>query len=89
MKHSSEFPFDRARRITVKETAAYRKEIANRLGCARPRRVGRPPKRGAEKYRAVSMRLHPQILKWARMRGRRLGLGYQTVINRTLLRLAA
>lgn len=48
----------------------------------------RPPKPGDQKYEAVSIRLNPQVLLWAKAEGDRLGVGYQTVINEALLKLS-
>lgn len=41
------------------------------------------------KYRPISIRLDPRILKWAQTQGKRRGIGYQTVINLALLKLVA
>ena len=65
MKKANEFPFDKARRITAKETESARKAIEAKTGKERPKR-GRPQKQAAEKYRAVSIRLHPKVLVWAK-----------------------
>lgn len=51
--------------------------------------MGRPPKDADEKYRDVHIRLHPQALAWAKQEAKRLGIGYQTVINEALLHRAA
>ncbi len=53
----------------------------------RPRR-GRPPK-GTAKYQPVSIRLSPKVLIWAKQEAKRRGVGYQTVINETLLKASA
>ena len=87
MKKPKEFPFATARRLTAKEAEAARKAIERKLGKKRPRR-GRPPK-GVEKYRPVSIRLHPSVLTWAKREAKRRGLGYQTVINEVLLKATA
>jgi predicted DNA binding CopG/RHH family protein len=47
--------------------------------------MGRPPKKANEKYQAVHIRLHPQALAWAKAEAKKRGIGYQTVINETLL----
>jgi hypothetical protein len=88
MKHFKEFPFEGARHPTEKELKIYRKAIEEKLGVKRPFR-GRPPKPSAEKYRAVSIRLHPLILKWAKKEAKKRGMKYQSVINQTLLKFAA
>lgn len=73
------------RRATPDETEKYRRAIETTFGIARPRRVGRPSKRQEEKYRPVYMKLHPRALAWARAEAKRRGIGYQTIINETLL----
>lgn len=87
MKKVKEFPFETARRITSEEVQAGRKMIEKTLGIKRRSR-GRPPK-GAEKFRPVSIRLHPKALEWAKKEAKRRGVGYQTVINEILLKKAA
>jgi uncharacterized protein (DUF4415 family) len=87
MKTPRQFPFESARRVSAAETEAARKAIEQKLGKKRPKR-GRPPK-GAEKYRPVSIRLHPSVIAWAKREAKRRGLGYQTVINEVLLKATA
>ena len=87
MRKANEFPFEAARRVTAKEVEAARKAIEKKLGRKRPRR-GRPPK-GSDKHRAVSIRLSPKVIAWARKEGKRRGVGYQTVINEILLKASA
>lgn len=88
MSRAREFPFETARRVTAREVESARKAITAKLGEERPRR-GRPPKGEAEKYRSVSIRLHPRVIDWAKKEARRRGVGYQTVINIVLLRASA
>ncbi len=88
MKLIKEFPFDQARHLTASEVTKARKAIAEKLGKRRKNR-GRPPKLHSERYRAVSIRLHPKIVSWAKMRAKKKRVGYQTVINEVLLKLAA
>jgi predicted DNA binding CopG/RHH family protein len=87
MKKLREFPFENARRITSKEVRAAKKAIEERLGTQRKSR-GRPPK-GEDKFRPVSIRLHPRALEWAKKEAKKRGIGYQTVINEILLKKAA
>lgn len=87
MSTTKEFPFEAARRVTAKEVEAARHAIEEKLGKPRLRR-GRPPK-GSEKYRAVSIRLNPRVLTWAKKEAKRRGVGYQTVINEVLLKACA
>lgn len=87
MRKKAEFPFERARKIRPSELRLFRKAYENTLGEKPPRR-GRPPKKNG-KYKAIYIRLHPKALIWAREQAARRGIGYQTVINESLLRLAA
>ena len=87
MSRTKEFPLDAARRVTAREVEAARQAIEAKLGKPRRRR-GRPPK-GSEKYRAVSIRLNPRVLTWAKKEAKRRGVGYQTVINEVLLKACA
>ena len=84
MKKQKEFRFDKARRVSTKETETFKKAIETTLGVKRPAR-GRPTKAASEKFRPISIRLHPQVLAWAKKEGKRRGVGYQTVINEVLL----
>jgi uncharacterized protein (DUF4415 family) len=87
MKRSNDFPFERARRITPREVEAARRAIEMTAG--KPRRPrGRPAKPASERYRPVFIRLHPKVLGWAKRAAIRRGVGYQTVINETLLKNA-
>lgn len=81
-----EFNFAKARRVTPRETLAFRKAIEDTFHIKRPAR-GRPPK-GAAKYRDVHIRLHPMALEWAHAQAKDRGIGYQTFINEVLLRRA-
>lgn len=88
MKNIKEFPFEKARRITVKEVRETRKAIEKKTGEKRRSR-GRPPKLPIEKYHFISIRLHPHIIAWAKEEARRRGVGYQTIINEVLLKKVA
>ena len=87
MKKAKQFPFESARRVTVKEVNAARKAIEEKTGQKRRSR-GRPPK-GDAKFHPVSIRLHPKALEWAKDEAKRRGVGYQTIINEILLKKAA
>jgi uncharacterized protein (DUF4415 family) len=87
MVKSKDFPFESSRKVTAKEVKAARIAIEEKLGTKRLKR-GRPPK-GDEKFRAVSIRLHPKILEWAKREAKRKGVGYQTIINEVLLKKVA
>lgn len=88
MKRTKDFPFDRARRITEAEVRAGKKAIEEKLGTKRASR-GRPPKDSDEKFKPISIRLHPKVIEWAKKEAKRRGVGYQTVINDVLLKMAA
>lgn len=85
MKKIDEFPFEFARRVTWEEVEAGRKAIEQKLGVKRKSR-GRPPKTPLEKYRPVSIRLHPKVLSWAKREAKVFGIGYQSLINSVLLK---
>jgi len=84
MSQESEFPFDRARRVTPEENQKFRDAIANQFGIT-PRKRGRPVKDEEEKYEPISIRFHPKIIAWAKEEAEKRGVGYQTVINEALL----
>jgi len=87
MQNKIEFPFEKARRITTEEVTAAETAIKEQFGinyC----RVGRRPKSETEKYQAVSIRLHPQVIAWAKAEAEKRGVGYQTIINEALLKLS-
>ena len=84
MKNIKTFPFEKARRITLSETTAAKKAIEKKIDGKRPNR-GRPPK-GLQKYVPTSIRLHPKILIWAKKEAKKRGVGYQTIINESLIK---
>ena len=48
-------------------------------------KMGRPRKSEETKYKKVGIRLHPEVIEWAKAEAARRGVGYQSVINETLL----
>jgi uncharacterized protein (DUF4415 family) len=84
MSQESEFPFEKARRVTAAESAEFRTAIADQFGMELRKR-GRPTKEEEEKYEPISIRLHPKVLAWAKAEAEQRGIGYQTVINEVLL----
>jgi uncharacterized protein (DUF4415 family) len=88
MSDNFEFSFAAARRITPEEVAAAKQAAKEQFGIE-PGKRGRPPKPGELKYEAVSIRLNPQVLQWAKAEGEKRGVGYQTVINEELLKISA
>jgi uncharacterized protein (DUF4415 family) len=85
MPKKTEFPFKNARRITTKEVVAAEKAVKEQFGIEASRR-GRPRKEDDEKYQAISIKLHPSVLKWAKAEAKRKKIGYQTIINEVLLK---
>lgn len=61
MNQESEFPFERARRITSEESQEFRAALAEQFGIKLKKR-GRPTKVEEEKYEPISIRLHPKVL---------------------------
>jgi len=84
ISQESEFPFDRARRVTQEENQKFRDALVNQFGIV-PRKRGRPAKDEEEKYEPISIRFHPKVLAWAKQEAEKQGVGYQTVINEALL----
>ncbi|MFI5350491.1 MAG: BrnA antitoxin family protein [Elusimicrobiota bacterium] len=74
----TESDFKRARRVTAEEHGEFLKAVQNFRARGRPKKIH-------DKYRPVTIRLHPHVLEWARTEAKRRGMGYQTVINQTLL----
>lgn len=84
MNLESEFPFERARQVTPEENEQFRKAIAQQFNLKLKKR-GRPVKQKDDKYELISIRVHPRVLAWAKEKAEKQGIGYQTVINETLL----
>ncbi len=84
MKKLKEFRFENARRVTPEETEQFRKAIEKKLGVKRMKR-GRPPK-GDDKFVPISIRLHPLALARVKKEAKKQGVGYQTIINKILLK---
>jgi uncharacterized protein (DUF4415 family) len=51
----------------------------------RGKKIGRPRKSEKEKYKPTHICLHPLIVEWAKAEAEKRGIGYQSVINETLL----
>jgi len=84
MNKESEFPFDRARRVTPEENQKFRAAISEQFGMELRKR-DRLLKNEEEKYEPISIRLHPKALAWAKAEADKRGIGYQKVINEVLL----
>lgn len=71
-----------ARRVTPKETEAFRRGIEKKLGVSRPPRMGRPPKHPSEKYIAISWRTPPEVMDWLVTQAHDAGVDkYQTFLS--------
>jgi uncharacterized protein (DUF4415 family) len=68
----------RGRRVTPDEHEMFARAVQSFRSRGRPKKI-------SGKYRPVTIRLHPDVLQWARTEAKKRGLGYQTVINQTLL----
>ena len=68
MTNIKSFPFEKSRRITLKEIKSARRAIEKKTGVKRKTR-GRPAK-GSQKYAPTSIRLHPKVLSWAKKEGK-------------------
>lgn len=54
---------------------------------AAEKKLGRPLKPPQEKHKPISIKLHPKVYAWAKSEAEKRDLGYQTIINETLLKL--
>jgi hypothetical protein len=76
--------FSRARRSKPEERARFRIAYLRTFGHP-------PPKRGpvhkpiSDRYIPTYIKLHPKVVAWAKREAKRRGVGYQTVINQSLL----
>ena len=84
MKKESEFPFERARRVTPEESQKFREAISEQFNL-KLRKRDRPAKNEDENDDLISIRLHPKVLAWVQEEAQKRGIGYQTVINEVLL----
>ena len=73
---------NRFRSPTPEERKAFSEAVANFKKKGRPAKV-------FGKYKPITIRLHPYVLEWAKVEAKRRGIGYQTLINQTLLGHAA
>ena len=74
----------RARRVTPEEHARFHRAYINTFG-KEPLSRGRPRKVPSELFKHVHMRMPPKLLARTKAKAKRLGIGYQTLINRVLM----
>jgi len=84
MKKESNFPFERARRVTPEENEKFREAISEQFGM-KLRKRDFSAKNEEENYELISLKLHPKVLAWAMEESQKKGIGYQTIINEALL----
>ena len=78
MNPESEFPFDRARRVTPEEHQQFKAALKAQFGT----KLQNEP----EFYESVSIQLNRKVLIWAKEEAEKRGVEYQIVINEVLLR---
>ena len=86
MPKRRELPSEPHKRLTTENIVAGERSAKGKLSDY-IYKTGRRPKTEKEKYKPVSIRLHPVVLEWAKAEAERRGVGYQSVINETLLEL--
>lgn len=86
-KKVTEFPFKSARRITPEEVSAAKKAIKEQFDIDLPEREP-CSKDSSDRYESISIRLHPQVVEWAKKEAEARGVEYQTIINEALLKIA-
>ena len=87
MKKERKFPVMRIFRPRPRLISATRRVTPESIEFSTGRfkvSIGRPRKNFG-KYQPVTIRLHPYVLEWAKAEGKKRGVGYQTLINQTLL----
>src|ERR1041385_7007306 len=78
----------RFRPATAEEVELGRLAIQNTFGIPRPKRVGRPTKYASRKLRGVYIRLHPQVIAWAKREAQKRHIGYHTFLSDRLMQKA-
>ena len=86
-KKVTEFPFKSARRITPEEVSAARDAVKEQFNIELPKR-DRSSKDKDDRYKPISIRLHPHVMEWVIQEAEAQGVEYQTVINDALLKIA-
>jgi hypothetical protein len=76
------------RPATPEEVELGRLAIQNTLGIPRPKRAGRPTKYASGKLQGVYIRLHPQVIAWAKREAQKRHIGYHTFLSDWLMQRA-
>ena len=72
-------------RVTPRQHHKYSKALDEKFGENRPRLKPGPKPDPANRYVPTFIKFHRQIITWAHVRAKLQHIGYQTVINQTLL----
>ena len=76
------------RPATAEEVELGRLAIQGKLGIPRQKRVGRPTKYASGKLKGVYIRLHPQVIAWAKREAQKRHIGYHTFLSEWLMQRA-
>ena len=83
-----DFPFAAARRITSEEVTAAKLAVKEQFGIEPGETTGSSAETERLEVEAVSIRLNPQVLLWAKAEEERGGVGYQTMINEEVVKIS-
>lgn len=85
MSKESEFPFERARRVTPEENQKFRQAISEQFGIQFTEQES-PKLDEDENYELISLKLHPKVLAWVKKEAKKREIDCQTVINEVLIK---
>lgn len=84
MNKESDFPFEKARRVTPEENEKFRQAISQQFNLQLRQRDSKL-KDENENYEEIYIKLDRKIVTWAKEKAKKEGIAYETVINETLL----
>lgn len=85
MNKESEFPFERARRVTPEENQKFKQAISEQFGIQFTEQEN-PKLDENENYELISLKLHPKVLAWVKDEAKKREVDCQTVINEVLIK---
>lgn len=85
MNKESEFPFERARRVTSEENQKFRQAISEQFGIQFTEQNDPKPDED-ENDELISLKLHPKVLAWVKQEAKKREIDCQTVINEVLIK---
>ena len=85
MNKESEFPFERARRVTPEENQKFRQAISEQFDM-KLRKRDKAPQYEDENYELISIKLNQKVLAWAKEEAKKREIDYQIVINEVLIK---